>query len=60
LSVQEFDVGSSAVVQWRQGFVVLNDGDLIVHIASYTDVDEARATAEQLAGNAGRRWSRHC
>jgi ketosteroid isomerase-like protein len=46
-------VGSSAVVQWRQGFVVLYDGDLIVHIASYTDVDEARATAEQLAEQRG-------
>jgi ketosteroid isomerase-like protein len=42
-------VGSSAVVQWRQGFVVLYDGDLVVRIASYGDVDEARAAADRLA-----------
>jgi hypothetical protein len=46
-------VGSSAVVQWRQGFVVLMDGDLIVRIASYRDLDEARATAERLAEERG-------
>jgi ketosteroid isomerase-like protein len=42
-------VGSGAVVQWRQGFVVLFDGDLVVHIASYGDIDEARAAADRLA-----------
>jgi hypothetical protein len=46
-------VGSSAVVQWRQGFVVLYDGDLIVRIASYGDLDEARAAAERLTEERG-------
>jgi hypothetical protein len=42
-------VGGSAAVQWRQGFVLLYDGDLIGRIASYRDIDEARAAAERLA-----------
>jgi ketosteroid isomerase-like protein len=46
-------VGSSAVAQWRQGFVVLYDGDLILRIASYGDIDEARAAAERLAEERG-------
>jgi ketosteroid isomerase-like protein len=46
-------VGSSAVVRWRQGFVVLYDGSLILRIASYGDVDEARTAAERLAEERG-------
>jgi ketosteroid isomerase-like protein len=46
-------VGSSALLQWRQGFVVLFDGDLVVRIASYGDIDEARAAAERLAQERG-------
>jgi ketosteroid isomerase-like protein len=46
-------VGSSAVVQWRQGLVVIYDGDSIVHIASYGDIDDARAAAERLAKERG-------
>jgi ketosteroid isomerase-like protein len=46
-------VGSSAFVQWRQGFVTLFDGDLIVRVTSYLDVDEARAAAERLAEERG-------
>jgi ketosteroid isomerase-like protein len=46
-------VGSSAVVQWRQGFVVLYDRDLIVRIASYEDIGEARAAAERLVEERG-------
>jgi ketosteroid isomerase-like protein len=46
-------INSSAFVEWRQGFVVLFGGDLIVRIASYTDIDEARATAERLAEERG-------
>jgi ketosteroid isomerase-like protein len=42
-------INSSALVEWRQGFVVLLGGDLVVRIASYTDIDEARAAAERLA-----------
>jgi hypothetical protein len=42
-------INSSAFVQWRQGFVVLIDGDLIGHVTSYTDIDQARAAAERLA-----------
>jgi uncharacterized protein (TIGR02246 family) len=46
-------VDSSASVQWRQGFVVLYDGDLIAGIASYGDIDETRADAERLAEERG-------
>jgi ketosteroid isomerase-like protein len=46
-------IGSSAIAQWRQGFVVLYDGDLILRIASYGDIDEARAAAERLAEERG-------
>jgi hypothetical protein len=40
---------SGACVEWRQAFVVLYDGDVIVRIASYGDVDNARAAAARLA-----------
>jgi ketosteroid isomerase-like protein len=46
-------VGSSAFVQWRQGFVTLYVGDLIERVTSYPDVDEARAAAERLAEERG-------
>jgi ketosteroid isomerase-like protein len=46
-------INSSAFVQWHQGFVVVYDGDLIVRIASYTDIDEAREAAERLAEERG-------
>jgi ketosteroid isomerase-like protein len=46
-------INSSAFVQWRQGSVLLMDGDLIGRIISYRDVDEARAAAERLAEERG-------
>jgi hypothetical protein len=46
-------INSSAFVEWRQGFVVLIDGDLIERITSYRDIDEARAAAERLAQEQG-------
>jgi ketosteroid isomerase-like protein len=46
-------INSSALVQWRQGFVVLMDADLIGRISSYRDIDEARAAAERLAQERG-------
>jgi ketosteroid isomerase-like protein len=46
-------INSSAFVQWRQGFVSLNDGYLITRITSYTDIDQARAAAERLAEELG-------
>ena len=42
-------VGSTGVVQQRQGWVVTVVDGLIVRITSYTDIDEARAAAERLA-----------
>jgi ketosteroid isomerase-like protein len=46
-------INSNAFAQWRQGFVVLMDDDLIGRIISYRDLDEARATAERLAEERG-------
>jgi ketosteroid isomerase-like protein len=46
-------INSSALVQWRQGFVVLMDNDLIGRVISYRDIDEARAAAERLAEERG-------
>jgi ketosteroid isomerase-like protein len=42
-------INSSGFVQWRQGFVVLMEDDLIARVSSYRDIDEARAAAERLA-----------
>src|SRR5262249_31577530 len=47
-------IGSSAFVQWRQGFVTLYDGDLIERVTSFPDVDQARAAADRLAEERGR------
>jgi hypothetical protein len=46
-------INSSAFVEWRQGFVVLMDDDLIARVSSYRDVDEARADADRLAEERG-------
>jgi ketosteroid isomerase-like protein len=46
-------INSSSFVQWRQGFVVLMDGDLIGRAISYRDIDDARAAAERLAEERG-------
>jgi ketosteroid isomerase-like protein len=46
-------INSSAFVQWRQGFVLLMDGELIERVISYSDVHEARAAAERLAEERG-------
>lgn len=42
-------VGSSGFVQARIASVVLREGDVIVRIASYLDLDEARTAAKRLA-----------
>ena len=42
-------VGSTGVVQLRQGFVSLVEGGLIQRVATYLDPDEARAAAAGLA-----------
>jgi ketosteroid isomerase-like protein len=50
-------INSSALVEWRQGFVVLGDRPsfpgLIRRFISYRDIDEARAAAERLAEKRG-------
>jgi ketosteroid isomerase-like protein len=46
-------INSNAFAQWRQGFVVLMDDDLIGRVISYRDLDEARATGERLAEERG-------
>jgi ketosteroid isomerase-like protein len=46
-------VNSSAFVRWRQGFIVLMDDELIRHITSYRDIDQARVYAERLAEERG-------
>jgi len=42
-------VGGSGVVQMRIGAVVRREGDLIMRVRTSIDLDQARATAEQLA-----------
>jgi hypothetical protein len=42
-------VASSGYVQTRLASVGLRDGDLIVRIASFLDINQARAAAERLA-----------
>ena len=42
-------VGSSGYVQTRLAWVMLRDGDLIVPIVSFLDINQARAAAERLA-----------
>jgi ketosteroid isomerase-like protein len=44
---------SRASVQWRQGFVTLYDGALIVRISSHNDTEEALVAAERLAEERG-------
>jgi ketosteroid isomerase-like protein len=46
-------VGSSGFLKTRLASVVVRDGDLIVRIESYLDIDEARAAAERLAEERG-------
>jgi ketosteroid isomerase-like protein len=46
-------VGGSGFVQMRTGVVMLRDGGLITRMASYLDLDEARAAAERLAEERG-------
>ena len=46
-------VGSSGFVQTRLASVVLRDGDLIVRIVSFLDINQPRAAAERLAEERG-------
>lgn len=42
-------VGSTGVLELRQGFVMLHENGVIERVTAYPDPDEARAAAEQLA-----------
>jgi hypothetical protein len=42
-------VGSSGIVQLRYGVVSQWEGDVVMRVTSYPDIDEARAAAERLA-----------
>ena len=46
-------VASSGYVQTRLASVVLRDGDLIVRIVSFLDINQPRAAAERLAEERG-------
>jgi ketosteroid isomerase-like protein len=46
-------VGSTGVVQMRQGFVSLVEGGLIERVTTYLDPDEALVAAERLAQERG-------
>jgi hypothetical protein len=46
-------VGSTGTVQLRFGFAGIYDKDHILSVTGYTDLDEARAAAERLAGERG-------
>lgn len=41
--------GAAGTVQTRQGWIYAWDGDLVTNVVTLSDVDQARAAAEQLA-----------
>ena len=45
--------GSDAPVEARGAWVSISDGDKVVRLTSYTDIDQARAAAERLAEERG-------
>jgi hypothetical protein len=45
--------GASGDIRLRDGYVLLFEGDLVVRLTSYSDVNAARAAAERIAKERG-------
>ena len=46
-------IGSTSRVEFRYATVAVWEEGLIVRVMGYTDIDQARAAAERLAGSRG-------